>query len=212
MRTDNKAFIDYLEKNPQKGSVLDLFPKKIKHGDIVVAPVEVSLLDSFRSARDGGTFFCPPGTYTRLTVKGKLWMSDTPMETRTQDRFIAAARGRVLVGGLGLGVVLRPLLAKPEVTAVIVVEINPDVIKIVGPKFADPRLVIMQGDVKDDGPIDVFAERGHTFDTIWLDVWPDINLDNEPEMKRLTAMWRRVLAPKGWIGCWGRVEAKKARK
>lgn len=118
----------------------------------------------------------------------------------------------MLVAGLGLGVVLRPLLVKPEVTAVIVVEINEDVIKLVGPKFSDPRLVIMQGDAKDDGPIDLFAERGHKFETIWLDVWAGINKDNEPEMKRLTAMWRRVLAPKGWIGCWGRVEAKAMRE
>lgn len=196
-----------------RGSVLDLFPKPVKRGKVRIGHVEVSKLESMRSSRNGAIFFCPPGTYTTLHVNGELMMSDTPMETRTNKRFIDRARGRVLIFGLGLGVVLRPLLAKPEVTHVIVVENNADVVALVEPKFSDPRLVVMDGDAKDPGLVDLFVDRGHsTFDTVWIDIWPEIGHQNEPEMKKLSSMWASVLHPGGgYIGCWSRTESKALR-
>lgn len=215
MMRREKAIIDHLEKNPQRGPMLDTFfppggkyTKKIKHGKAVISTVEVSLLESMRSMREP-TFFCPPGVYTRLHVGGTLWMSDTPMEMRTQQRFIDAARGRVLIFGLGIGMVLKPVLAKTSVEAAVVVEINDDVRALVGKRFNDPRLVIMDGDATDKDLPGVFKDRGHKFDAIWLDIWSNVSRDNEPEMKRLTALWRPVLAKGGWIGCWGRVEARE---
>jgi len=60
----------------------------------------------------------PPGIYTRLKKKGAFdpMMTDTPAEVGDHIYFIHRATGRCLLNGLGLGVVLKAILAKPEVT------------------------------------------------------------------------------------------------
>ncbi len=54
--------------------------------------------------------------------QGAVWMSLTPAEMLSQRAGIEKARGKVVVGGLGLGWFLRKVAAKPEVTEIIVVE------------------------------------------------------------------------------------------
>lgn len=51
-----------------------------------------------------------------------VWMSTTPHEVMTQWPGVQMAKGRVVVGGLGLGWFLNAVCEKPEVTEVIVVE------------------------------------------------------------------------------------------
>src|SRR5689334_17996411 len=53
----------------------------------------------------------PPGCYTRLTHRGRVIMSDTPDELRDLAPVLHHARGQVLVNGLGLGCVVKSLLA-----------------------------------------------------------------------------------------------------
>ena len=61
---------------------------------------------------------------------GKLIMSNTPAEVNDHYKFIQKAQGKVLIGGLGLGMVLKCLLDKKDVMKVVVVEQSPDVIKL----------------------------------------------------------------------------------
>lgn len=64
-----------------------------------------------------------------------VWMSDEPQELRQAAEWIVAAkpRGRILVGGLGLGVVASWLAQLPFVEEVVVVEREQDVIDLVRP-------------------------------------------------------------------------------
>jgi len=68
----------------------------------------------------GRDTYIRPGRYARLHVGHVLMMSDTDMERRSNVQVVQQARGHVLIAGLGM--ILHPILAKPEVTRVTVVE------------------------------------------------------------------------------------------
>lgn len=156
-------------------------------GDWVVERFEVSQQDAdlfnlrARIHRDYRTI--KPGTYTRLKHHGDVIMSDTPSEKIDHVAFVRWAAGGVLVNGLGLGMVIEACLRKPSVESVTVVEISPDVIKLVGPtltaKWGD-RLAIVQGDA-----LTVKWPKGTRWHSVWHDIWPTISASNWPDMKTL---------------------------
>lgn len=151
--------------------------------------------------------YTPPGSYTRLMRGRKLVMSDTPDELRDHSYFIRIARGRVLVNGLGLGMVLKKLLEKEEIDRVDIVEFSEDVITLVGPTYQDdPRVHIYHGDAM----MFKFPPRT-TWDFVWNDIWDDLCLDNLSEMHKLH---RRYGSRAEWIGSWGRsyLESVKRRE
>lgn len=148
-----------------------------------------------------------PGTFCQLWINGALVMSDTDMEWRTNLPFLHAARGRVLIGGLGIGFILVPLLRKPEVESVTVVEKHQDVIDLVLPYVAQPTLTVKCGDIH------VYRKQlnGDKFDSIYFDIWPGLCWDNLAEMKSLEASYRSALNRKSenrWIGSWGKAETR----
>jgi hypothetical protein len=145
-----------------------------------------------------------PGAYARMTRNGRLWMSDTPDERRDMLGVVRAVQRygtnrRVLVGGLGMGTLLVPLLRTPHVERVVVVEIDPDVVRLVEPQI---RAHVGKADavklevVRDD----VFEyQTKEVFDVIWFDIWPDICADNWEGMKRLHRRYaRRLRRETGW--------------
>lgn len=137
-------------------------------------------IDMASMGRAGGLAYTDPKkTYTKLLVDGELMMSDTQMERTTNLGFLWEATGDVLIAGLGIGLVLHPLVAKPEVRSVTVIEKYPDVIALVGRTV--PRGVdIICADIFDWRP-----KKGTKFDTIYFDIWPDQCTDNLEEMGRL---------------------------
>ncbi len=151
------------------------------------------------------------GKYARLHVAGASsmfspMMSDTDMEWTTNRDVIRAANGDVLIGGLGLGFILRPILAKPEVTSVTVLEINGDVIDLVYPRIlqagwpGESKLTIKHADA-----LKWQAPKGVKWDTIYFDLWPEISTDNWPEIVRLKQRFARRLDRKNdraWMGFW----------
>jgi spermidine synthase len=104
----------------------------------------------------------------------------------------------VLIGGLGIGMVLNAVLLKDEVEHVTVIELEPDVIKLVGPhyeaKFGD-RLTIIQADVMQWLP-----PKGTVFDLAYFDIWPDICTDNLKDITALKRRWvRRAKVRLFWV-------------
>jgi spermidine synthase len=152
--------------------------------------------------------YVPPGTITRLLINGEIMMSDTPMEKNSNFHVVRRAKGHVFIAGLGLGMILWPILAKPEVLRVVVVEMNPDVINLVGPHTPkDPRLTIVQADA--------FAYKPTTkFDVIYFDIWPSTTTDNLPEMAKLHRRYGRFLQTGGWMESWqrGLLRARRRRE
>lgn len=161
-------------------------------------------LANLRLAFDGGRD-CIPGTYTRLLRNGLLWMSDTTAERR--DHIDAAIQigdrgGRVLIGGLGLGMILRVALLTPEVTHVDVVEIDPDVVGAVGPHYQE--MAAERGVSLTIHAADVFTIRwppNTRWDVAWFDIWPELCTDDLDEMAKLRRSYGRRA---NWCECWGR--------
>jgi len=128
------------------------------------------------------------GRYKRLMHSRRgVVMSNTPMEIHSNYEALHAATGSVLINGLGMGMLLEAVLAKPDVTAVRVIELEADVIALVGPHFAhDPRVTIVHADAYTYSPA-----KGEVFDFVWHDIWDDITPDNLKHMKRLTSKYRK---------------------
>ena len=72
-------------------------------------------------------------------------MSDSPQECFLQYEAYRNAKGKVLVGGLGLGVYASMIALKKEVTEVVVVEISKDVIKLCRPSH--PKIRVINDDI-----------------------------------------------------------------
>ena len=102
-----------------------------------------------------------------------------------------------MINGLGLGVTLKLVLAKPEVKNVTVIEKSADVIKLVAPTYCeDPRLVILNKDAFEYNP-----PKGVRYDAVYHDIWNNISSDNLPEMHKLHRKYGRRCA---WQGSWCR--------
>lgn len=174
-------------------------------GNVEVRRFEVTgrEIEAMRLALEGRCV--RPGIYTALMRAGTLWMSDTPAERR--DHYAPAALidrlgGDVLIGGLGLGMLLRFALLTPGVQGVDVVEIDPDVIALVGPHYEamaqqrGKRLTLHHADV-----MDVRFPRGQRWSVAWFDIWPERCSDN---LSQMAALRRRYRHRTEWVDCWGR--------
>ena len=111
------------------------------------------------------------GTIHKLHEKGQgIWMSDLPCEIYQHAEFVPNLRGHVLIGGLGLGLILKMLERNPAIESVTVIEKNKDVISLVwkGLKLKYPAKIINA---------DLFAflkraKRGKKqFDSAYYDIW-----------------------------------------
>lgn len=176
-----------------------------REGDFVLDTVELTAeqarLVNMHGMFQGFDEKAAPGKFMRLRDKDYLWMSDAPRERWSNLEFIRRAHGHVLAAGLGIGMVIPPLLAKKdkgEVKSVMIVEKEPDVIRLVGAQFSG--VGILQGDINTWRPA-----RNIRFNTIWLDIWSDICSDNWPEVVHLRRVFTNYLDrrdPDRWCGAW----------
>lgn len=163
-------------------------------GDFRVETFTVSKSESMFSGLRRGDYVAE-GTYKRLMRGGTVVMSNTSMEIRTNYEFIRNAKGKVLINGLGLGMVLAAILSKPEVTSVTVIEKYQEVITLVGPTFThDPRVKIIHADALEYKPA-----KGEKFDCVWHDIWDYICSDN---LKEMATLHRRYGKRTAWQDSW----------
>jgi spermidine synthase len=93
-------------------------------------------------------------------------MSLTPLEVFTLRPGFKKAKGRCLVGGLGLGYFTKRILERKQVEKVTVVEKNPHVAEFFGAPLRD-RVEIIVDDVWEF----LKSDRLNSFDSILLDTW-----------------------------------------
>ena len=149
-----------------------------------VQKIELSQMISMLNTGRG----VPAGNYKRLMRGRTVVMSNTPDEINDCLNFVWKAKGSVLVNGLGLGVLLKLLLNKPEVTDITVIENSEDVINLVADTYKDdPRLTIILGDAFTYTP-----PKGKRYNAVWHDIWDDICSDNLKEMKQLHRKYGRI--------------------
>ncbi|MDA7316288.1 hypothetical protein PJ201_17580 [Escherichia coli] len=114
----------------------------------------------------------------------------------------AISTGRVLINGLGLGMVLHAILQKDDVTHVTVIEKEQDVINLVAASFAtDLRVEIINADAMEYCP-----PAGVTYNACWHDIWTDFATANLAQMDKLESKYRDIC---DWQGSWGREECEQ---
>jgi len=132
------------------------------------------------------------GDFVRLLINNQLMFTDTGGERASNSNIVYEAHGKVLIAGLGLGMVLTAIVPKPEVEKVVAVEISPDVINLVEKHIRDylgefsPKLEIVCSDIYNYAP----AEK---FNTIFFDIWGNYSGDTYEDTKKLHRQFSRYL-------------------
>ncbi len=136
--------------------------------------------------------------------QGRLWMSNTPQELLMMYNNARRTFGRVLVGGLGLGLFpqFAVVVGEDRVAGFQVIERSPAVQAITEPllhKVLPVPLEVSLGDIAEylAGP------PGYRFDTIFLDTWDTLDAAQLPAINRLRDHARRHLTRGGRVLLWG---------
>lgn len=196
-------------------SITPLFDEKEELGVAQITRFEYidanNPMYNLRAVRNGGYMMrMYDGHYTRLVVDGVMMMSDTAMERWSNLDFVQRANGRVFIAGLGLGLIIQPLLNNDNVTEIVVVEKYQDVIDLVEPKFKHPKLKVICADI-----FDFKFPKGELFDTIYFDIWPSIGTENLKEMTILSNRFKNNLNrsnPKAYMDAWLKDYLKRMRR
>lgn len=115
----------------------------------------------------------------------ETWMSTIPMEIESQEIGVRLARGHVVIFGLGMGWSAGASALQPEVTAVTVVERDPEVLELHRqldifaqlPDEARAKIRIEQGDAFDWKP-------SEPVDLLMPDIWLPLMSDGRVEEVR----------------------------
>lgn len=109
-----------------------------------------------------------PSWATLHLDRGEIVMEDSVLELSKHLPIWLAAKGTVLITGLGLGCVVRGLLASAAVEHIDVVEIDDGIVRVVGPEFAhNARVTIHRADALE------WDKDGAKWDYAWHDLWTD---------------------------------------
>lgn len=190
----------------------------IEHYEVSKARSDFTLL---RAVVAGGRDVAvPAGKYARLVQEGGfrrvVVMSDTKMEQQSNLSFVMNATGHVLVGGLGIGMVLVPVLRNKNVKSVLVVEKYQEVIDMVEKPLRDylgmdsyDKLRVTQADILEWKP-----PKDVKWNTIYFDIWSNICVDNLKEITKLKRKFARRLDRSGthWMGAWQENYLRRARR
>ena len=134
-------------------------------------------------------FFEEDFRFPAVLEGGNEWMTLTPVDLDTSEEAIAAAHGKVVTFGLGLGYYAYMVSEKENVSSVTVVEKSPEVIKLfekhILPQFKNAEKIKI---VNDDAFS--YAERvmpSEQFDYAFVDTWRDAS-DGAPMYKKMKAL------------------------
>lgn len=124
--------------------------------------------------------------YVTLFKNGhKVMMSDVPMEKNTNQHFIDNANGDVLIFGLGLGLIILPLLQDKDIISITVIELDRGLIDVVGPILKKYDIFNKITIIQEDAFTAKNVLLNKKFDTIYFDIWISILADNFKEMEKL---------------------------
>ncbi len=146
-------------------------------------------------------FFRERFEFPAVLEDGNEWMTLTPVDLDTSEEAIAAARGKVVTFGLGLGYYAYMVSEKSEVESITVVEKSPSVIalfkKHILPQIPNgEKIRIVEADAFE------YAERvmpGEGYTVAFVDTWRDAS-DGAPMYERMKPL--EPLSPKTEFHYW----------
>jgi len=147
--TQSKILDSEFKKLLEKSSVPHLQEKKVGEFEIkidVIPPLKEITVISARNWLMMGykqlkCSFIEPRPLYKLFRGKRLLMSDSPQEMFLQYECYKKAHGKVLMGGLGLGMSATLFAEKENVSEVVVIEISKDIIKLCKPKNKKIRII-----------------------------------------------------------------------
>ncbi len=178
-------------------------------------PASNSLKIALWEGMEGRIFFdAPVDTPVLFELQSdgerQVWMGLTPMEIMTQRPGVLMASGRVVVGGLGLGWFLNEVCKKPDVTEVVVVDREKNLIDWLRPRIEAAYPAVRKKKVEWVATgIYHYAGNDTKPDTKYLlDIWPTFGgCDKDEEFASLKAS-----RPPGTVWGWGENTRKEKRK
>ena len=207
-----QAILDHTPVNPQYIVHLDIPDGKrhIWQVDTFTVSQEESKTDKLRALISyyGHKYERPlryvdPGTYKRLSCRDEVIMSNTPNEVADHMPLIEAVEAnpsteqRILLNGLGLGLVVEMLHKTGKVKHVTVNELSQYVIELVEPHYKRKYGEWLQ--VNHSDAFGFKPPSGLKYDAVWHDIWSDITSDNLKDMKKLHAHYSRYAL---WQDSW----------
>ncbi|MDD6143090.1 MAG: hypothetical protein PUD16_06310 [bacterium] len=164
-----------------------------KMGYKTLEAYELFTSDDLKTLRDGREipqigFFTEDFRAPIVEENGREWMTVTPSEINTMTADIEAAFGKVAVFGLGLGYYAFMVSQKENVSEVVVVERDKEVISLFNefilPQFPNrQKITVLEADAY------AFAETmgEKQFDCAYVDIWHDVldGVNMYLRMKRL---------------------------
>ncbi len=155
---------------------------------------EPDFLERVRSAMHGMAL--NRSKYARLLVNGSVMMTDAEFDRISNLEFIREAHGDVLIAGLGMGLVLDPLIKRCD--SITVIEKHADVIELIAGHF--PKVKVIHSDIWQWKP-----PEESSWDTIYFDIWANFNGDMAREGATLKRRFKKYLREDGWIGAWSQI-------
>ena len=182
-----------------------------KQGDCEInfgrfAPYEMFVRDEPLMMEDGRVipqigYFDEEYVFPQILQGGREWMMINPDEVDTQKPYIERAHGKVLTFGLGLGYYAFQCLLKEDVSEVVVVEIDDNVIRLfeekIRPYFPTNKpFKIVKADAFEYAANKMGEEK---FDYVFTDIWhdPSDGIDLYLRMKEC-----EKYAPEAEFGYW----------
>lgn len=139
-----------------------------------------------------------PTRFLTLRINGAIAMSDTPQEVMMMRRDARGARGKALVAGLGLGIIVDAI--KDRCSSVTVVEKNPDVIAL----YRAWKGEAAHDDIVESTIEDFLATTAERYDYIHLDTWYSMDTQFLPHVNWLIRQAKGRLQSRGRVAAWAR--------
>ena len=131
-----------------------------------------------------------------LLEDGHTWMSDSQIEIESVMGAVCAAKGNILIGGLGIGLLPTFIKNKRGIKRIDIVEKHQEVIDLVFDQIKSPKMRIIKDDI-----FHYLNTTLNKYDFIHIDIWASITAPmREIDIAREKA--KQCLTPNGVIWCW----------
>jgi hypothetical protein len=185
----------------------EIFPNNLKFGNYVIRNIfadniiDSNVIEFYNCSSDlkkAHTIFLS----TKINDTVQCVMSSNLFERLTNQNFINAAKGDVIVFGLGLGLILFPLLEDDEITSITVIDKSVDIIDNLGPIIknydVNNKLTIINGDV-----FTYYQQLNETkFDVMYFDYWNFVDSTIYNDMEILKELYKNNIKETGQIMYW----------
>ncbi len=130
----------------------------------------------------------------KLTEDGNTWMSDNMFEVDSNMGAVDQARGDVLIGGLGIG--MLPTLIKDKVNSIDIVELSQDIIDLVFHQIATNKMNIIHDEI-----CHYLTTTEKKYDLVCIDIWQNTFLPLW-DIEGMKGLAQRCLRPGGTTWFW----------